>query len=142
MRRLLLAALQTDYKEFTVRRFNASLALTAVACLGASGIAHAAHWRVGVYWGAPAPYYYPYGAPVVPAPYYYAPYPPPVVVTPDAPDMTYVERPQPGANDQDQNEPPQGTWWYCDKTRSYYPYVKQCASGWREVPAAPPAQNR
>lgn len=133
-----------------MRRTTASLALAlaATACLSSSGIAHAAHWRVGVYLGAPGPYYYPYypyAAPVAPAPYpyYYAPYPPPpVVVMPSAPDTTYVERPQPGANDQGQDEPPQGTWWYCDKTKSYYPYVKQCASGWREVPAAPPAPNR
>ncbi|WP_206952728.1 hypothetical protein [Trinickia acidisoli] len=126
-----------------MRRLNASLALAAVACLGISGAAQAAHWRVGVYWGAPGPYYYPYAAPVVPAPYYYAPYPPPVVVTPDdGPDTTYVERPQPGAEGQSQDEPPQGTWWYCDKTKTYYPYVKQCVSGWREVPANPPAPSR
>ena len=135
-----------------MRRFNASLplafalALAAAACLGFTGTAHAAHWRVGVYMGAPGPYYYPYGAPVVPAPYYYAPYyapyPPPVIVTPAQPDVTYVERPQPGQNDQPDDGPQPGTWWYCDKTKSYYPYVKQCASGWREVPAAPPAPNR
>ena len=122
-----------------MRRFNASLALAAVACLGFAGAAHAAHWRVGVFMGAPA--YYPY-APVVPAPYYYAPYPPPVVVTPAEPDTTYVERPQPGQDDQGQNAPQQGTWWYCDTTKTYYPYVKQCASGWREVPATPPAPSR
>nr|WP_240324715.1 hypothetical protein [Trinickia diaoshuihuensis] len=125
---------------------TASLALVAAACLGASGAAHAAHWRVGVYWGMPGPYYYPYPypypVPVVPAPYYYAPYAPPVVVAPTVPDTTYIERPRPGANGQAQDEPAQGTWWYCDKTKSYYPYVKQCASGWREVPATPPAPER
>lgn len=129
-----------------MRRINASLALAlalaAAACLGFSGAAQAAHWRVGVFMGAPGPYYYPYGAPVVPAPYYYAPYPPPVVVAPDRPDVTYVERPQPGQNAQEDDGPQSGTWWYCDKTKSYYPYVKQCVSGWREVPATPPAPNR
>ncbi|MGN6230012.1 MAG: hypothetical protein ACTHNZ_02470 [Trinickia sp.] len=131
-----------------MRRFHASLALAAAACLGFAGAAHAAHWRVGVYMGAPAPYYYPYGVPVAPAPYYYPPYspyppyPPPVVVVPDQPDTTYVERPQPGQDDQAQDGPQQGTWWYCDRTKSYYPYVKQCASGWREVPATPPAPKR
>lgn len=125
-----------------MRRFNASLALAAAACLGFASAAHAAHWGVGVYMGAPAPYYYPYGVPVVPAPYYYAPYPPPVVVTPAEPDTTYVERPQPGQDDEGQDPPQQGTWWYCDTTKTYYPYVKQCASGWREVPATPPAPSR
>ncbi|RDU96994.1 hypothetical protein [Trinickia dinghuensis] len=125
-----------------MRRFNASLALAAAALLGFAGAAHAAHWRVGVYMGAPGPYYYPYG-PVVPAPYYYAPYAPPVVVAPDDPDTTYVERPQPGQqDDQGEDGPQPGTWWYCARTKSYYPYVKQCASGWREVPATPPAPNR
>jgi hypothetical protein len=137
------AAHRTDTKESIVRRFHASLALAAAALLGVSGAANAAHWRVGVYMGAPAPYYYPYGAPVVPAPYYYAPYaPPPVIVSPAAPDTTYVERPQPGQDDEGQNAPQPGTWWYCDTTKRYYPYVKQCASGWREVPATPPAPSR
>ncbi|HVW51650.1 MAG TPA: hypothetical protein VHC91_14835 [Trinickia sp.] len=105
-----------------------------------AGSAAQAHWRLGVYMGGPAyPYYYP--APVVPAPYYYAPYPPPVVIAPGEPDVTYVERSQ--ENDaQAGDQPPQGTWWYCDKTKTYYPYVKQCASGWREVPATPPAPRR
>jgi hypothetical protein len=123
-----------------VRRLNVSLALTCAACLAASGAAQAAHWRVGVYMGGPAyPYYYP--APVVPAPYYYAPYPPPVMVVPDQPDTTYIEQSQ-EADEQSAAQPPQGTWWYCDKTKTYYPYVKQCASGWREVPATPPAPRR
>ncbi|PMS20481.1 hypothetical protein C0Z18_11125 [Trinickia dabaoshanensis] len=131
-----------------MRRLNAPLALLAAACLGASGAADAARWHVGMYWGVPGPYYYPYPAPVVPAPYvpyspyYYAPYPPPVIVTPAQPDTTYIERPPPGAVDETQDEPPQGTWWYCDKTKTYYPYVKQCASGWRQVPATPPAPKR
>ena len=129
-----------------MRWLNAAfLALACAAGLGASGAAQA-HWRVGVYMGGPAyPYYYP--GPVAPAPYYYAPYPPyapyapPVVVTPAEPDTTYIERSQ-EADDQGGDQPQQGTWWYCDKTRTYYPYVKQCASGWREVPATPPAPRR
>ncbi|TAM52806.1 MAG: hypothetical protein EPN57_11940 [Paraburkholderia sp.] len=126
-----------------MRWLNAAfLALAGLACLTA-GSAAQAHWRVGVYMGAPAyPYYYP--APVVPAPYspyYYAPYPPPVVIAPGEPDVTYVERSQ-ESDAQAGDQPPQGTWWYCDKTKTYYPYVKQCASGWREVPATPPAPRR
>jgi hypothetical protein len=33
---------------------------------------------------------------------------------------------------------PAGNWYYCDSTHSYYPYVSQCAEGWRTVPAMPP----
>ena len=127
-----------------MRRLTAaSLALACACALGASGAAQAAHWRVGVYMGGPAyPYYY---GPVVPAPYYYAPYPPPVIIAPDAPETTYIERSQEADDQQDGQagtQPPQGSWWYCDKTRTYYPYVKHCASGWREVPATPPAPRR
>lgn|GEM_PF-608176 len=126
-----------------MRWLNATfLALAGTACLTA-GSAAQAHWRVGVYMGGPAyPYYYP--APVVPAPYspyYYAPYTPPVVIAPGEPDVTYVERSQ-ESDAQAGDQPPQGTWWYCEKTKTYYPYVKQCASGWREVPATPPAPKR
>lgn len=28
-------------------------------------------------------------------------------------------------------------WYYCRESRSYYPYVSQCASAWQPVPAAP-----
>jgi hypothetical protein len=46
----------------------------------------------------------------------------------------YVER--------DQAQAPQaGYWYYCETSRGYYPYVKDCPSGWKAVPPAPaPAQ--
>ncbi|WP_028220743.1 hypothetical protein [Paraburkholderia oxyphila] len=108
-------------------------ALAAVAC--ASGAAHAARVGVAIGVGVPfgAPYYYPV------APYYYAPAPV-IVAPPPAPD--YVEQGQPqaqapggdnGANDD--------TWYYCDASKTYYPYVKQCSSGWRAVPAQPAPSN-
>ena len=69
------------------------------------------------YWG-PSWYY--------PPPYYY--YPAPAVVVPSQP-ITYVEQ---GSSDQ-------ANWWYyCDASRGYYPYVKECPSGWERVPPAPP----
>jgi hypothetical protein len=33
---------------------------------------------------------------------------------------------------------PSGTWYYCESSKSYYPYVAECKEGWRAVPAAPP----
>jgi len=34
------------------------------------------------------------------------------------------------------------TWYFCDATKSYYPYVKNCTSGWRPVPAQPSQQQQ
>jgi hypothetical protein len=35
-------------------------------------------------------------------------------------------------------EPSSNNWYYCQKTKSYYPYVNTCASGWKIVPSTPP----
>src|SRR5438874_6254984 len=64
-------------------------------------------WGPG-YWGAP---YYPYYAPAY--------YPAPIVVAPPAPTQ-YVERDQPMQS---------GYWYYCETSRGYYPYVKECPGG-------------
>ena len=102
------------------------LALAAAGVLGA-GSAFAWHhgprvvfgFNVGPYWG-------PYWGPPYYSPYYY---PAPVVVSPPAP-AQYVER-----SDQPLNS---GYWYYCETSRGYYPYVKECPSGWKAVPPAPP----
>ncbi len=31
-----------------------------------------------------------------------------------------------------------GTWYYCESSKTYYPYVQQCPEGWKAVPASPP----
>ena len=71
------------------------------------------YWGPG-YWGAP---YYPY-------------YPAPVVVAAPPAPTQYVER-----SDQPMQS---GYWYYCETSRGYYPYVKDCPSGWKAVPPAPP----
>jgi hypothetical protein len=58
-------------------------------------------------------------------------YPAPVVVAPAGPTQ-YVERAEP------QQQPQAGYWYYCETSRGYYPYVKDCPSGWKAVPPAPP----
>jgi hypothetical protein len=74
-------------------------------------------WGWGPYWG---PWYYP-------PPAYY---PNPIVVRSEP--VTYIEQGGPAAADQ-------GNWWYyCDAARGYYPYVKECPTGWQRVPPAPP----
>jgi hypothetical protein len=30
------------------------------------------------------------------------------------------------------------TWYYCESSKTYYPYVSECKEGWRSVPATPP----
>ena len=65
-------------------------------------------WVVGGVW-----YFYP--APVYPYP---DPYQPPVVVAPAPPAA----------------QPP-AVYYYCDNPAGYYPYVPQCLTPWRTVPA-------
>lgn len=110
------------------KKLAAGLALAAAGALVAG--AASAHGRVhthvglgfhfGPYWGpAWGPWYYPAPA------YYFAP----VVVAPPAP-VQYIERSEPAMQS--------GYWYYCETSRGYYPYVKDCPSGWKAVPPAPP----
>lgn len=77
-------------------------------------------------WYATYPYYY--GYPYYP---YYDPYytvPPGYAV------------PNPDAHVPAGSVPPTPqSWYYCDASATYYPYVQSCASGWRAVPATPPS---
>jgi hypothetical protein len=74
-------------------------------------------WVVGGLW-----YFYP--RPVYPYP---DPYVPPVVVAP-----------APAQNQPATVVEPVQYWYYCEATRSYYPYVATCEGGWKPVPASPP----
>ena len=37
-----------------------------------------------------------------------------------------------------QGAPPKQSWYFCQDSGQYYPYVRTCASAWQEVPAIPP----
>jgi hypothetical protein len=99
------------------------------------------HWhgsvRVGIGW----PGYY-YGVPVGYYGGYYGGYYDgsaygPVYGDVNAP-VTYVERGDvaPAANGTSNAG---GNWWYwCEGSRSYYPYVKDCPGGWQRVAPQPP----
>jgi len=111
-----------------MRKILIGLALAAAGALGAAPAFawHHYHSRVvvgvglgfGPYWGWPGPYYYP--------PAYY----PPAVVYAQPPAPTqYVERAE---------QPQAGYWYYCEASRGYYPYVKDCPGGWKAVPPSPP----
>jgi hypothetical protein len=85
--------------------------------------------HLGFHFGAPF-YWGPYWSPwwYHPAPYYYHPAPAYVPAQP----TTYIEQGSAPAGDSG------GWWYYCDTSRGYYPYVKECPSGWQRVPPAPP----
>ena len=83
---------------------------------------------IGPGWG---PWYYP------PPPYSSAPYYPPVVVERQAPPV-YIEQPAPAAAPAPTAPPPTNYWYYCAAAKSYYPYVKECPSGWQKVLPQPP----
>jgi hypothetical protein len=100
------------------------LAVLAVATAASiPALAHGGRARVGFgfYFGGPAWYY--------PPPYYYYP---PVVAVPSEPTV-YVER----GNSYSPPEQSQGYWYFCPETKTYYPYVSQCAKGWQKVSPTP-----
>ena len=97
---------------------------------GGHGHSHS-HVSVGVGFGFGYPGFgYPYwGGPWGPwgYPYYY---PAPVVVQQP---VTYIEQ-NPQAAPASANA---GWWYYCDQSRGYYPYVRECPTGWQRVPPTP-----
>lgn len=123
-----------------------------------------AHGRIrgGVFlnFGVPWPgywaprYYYP-----PPAYYYYDdPYPSTVIIERRSP-PEYVEKadvegrpaPSPSTSEQATAAAPAPSqikatnWWYwCESSKKYYPYVKECAGGFERVPPqpVPPPANR
>lgn len=101
------------------------------------------HWYRGWYNGVFGWYwlvsgaYYPYAAPVYPYP---DPYVPPTVVVTQPQQPVVVEAPAQPATTM---VPPQSTnvWYFCESSKSYYPYVSQCPEGWKQVPATPPTPH-
>jgi hypothetical protein len=79
---------------------------------------------------AGAPYYYADDVYYAPAPGgYMVTEPPPAVPAPQAAAPVQVAPPG-GA--------PSGNWYYCESSKTFYPYVSECKEGWRSVPATPP----
>jgi hypothetical protein len=76
-------------------------------------------------WGGGVPYYYANDT-------YYTAVPGGYAVSPEPTDPTAALPPQTAA------PAAAGIWYYCDSAQKYYPYVSQCAEGWRTVPATPP----
>ena len=112
------------------------------------GISVGPYW--GPYWGPayyyPPPYYY-----YPPPSYYYypppAPAPAPAAAPPAAtaiPPMASPVPPPPpntpaGAIPPEPRAAPDQTWlWWCEQPQGYFPQVKECARGWKSVPAPVP----
>ena len=117
-----------------MKRMKSALTLLLVLCgalASAPALAwnHGGHVRFGVFIGAPFfPWYYP------PYYYYYPPaYYPPAYYPPAAP-PTYIER---GSAPALARQQAQGYWYYCADSKTYYPYVKDCASAWQRVTPQP-----
>lgn len=83
---------------------------------------------------APAPGGYAVVAPpqnIAPITAQSAPYPQPA----PPPSAPAPSAPSPAAS----ASPPGGVWYFCASAKEYYPYIAQCAEGWKTVPAAPPS---
>lgn len=112
-------------------------ALPVLATLGSTTAwAHGhGHVRFGVFIGGP--YWSPWGY-YPPPTYYYPPsYYPPVVIERQAP--IYIEQAAPAAV-APAPAPQTSFWYYCSAAKGYYPYVKECPSGWQKVLPQPPDQ--
>ena len=96
--------------------------------------------RFGVVIGSPFwdPWYYPYYPYYSYYPYYY-PYYSPQVAEPSTP-QEYIQRSQDKPS-YDPSTLAEDVWYYCPKSRAYYPYVKKCPGGWQIVPAQPPSEE-
>lgn len=84
--------------------------------------------RFGWWWVTAGAWYF-YPVPIYPYP---DPYIPPVVVV--QPPATSESLPPPAVQPQAQVQ----NWYYCESSKSYYPYVSSCPEGWKTVPATPP----
>ena len=107
--------------------FVSAIVASSVDARGRRHHHHHHHHRghVGIFFGVPAPIFYPR--------YHYYPgyyYPAPVAV---APAPVYIERseaPSPSAPTESSTT---AYWYYCRDSQTYYPYVQQCASPWERV---------
>ena len=107
-----------------VQKILAMLMVLMVTSIG-SALAHGVRGNVGIYfgpsWGSgfyPSPFY---------SPFYY---PQQVIVVPAAPPPVYIEQRQAPV---DLAPAAQQYWHYCNSSKGYYPYVKECPEGWQQV---------
>ena len=86
------------------------------------------HGGFEFYSGFPGPFYFP--------PYYpYYTYSPTVTVIPAEPPV-YIEQ----NHGQNSQRPAPNYWYYCRNPDGYYPYVRECPTGWQPVAPLPQAR--
>ena len=118
-----------------------TLVFLLAALLLIGGTAHADRHFRGWHPGFHRPHFHPnfgfyFGFPLYSRPYYsypYYPYYPPSIVTVPTEPPVYIERDPPQTQ-----QLPSGYWYYCNNPQGYYPYIKECPSGWRQVDPIPP----
>lgn len=98
------------------------IALATMALLLAYAAPGHAHFRGGVWIG---PVWGPWWGPAYPYPYVYPQQP---VVIEQQPTQ-YIQQPE--------APPQQQYWYYCPDPQGYYPYVKTCPKGWKQVVPTP-----
>lgn len=91
------------------------------------------HGHYGWWWGVGGAFYF------YPSPVY--PYPSEVSSTYYDDDGDYDDSGDQGGGGYDNAGPDDqgggGTWYHCSNPDGYYPYIKNCRSGWESVPAQP-----
>ena len=96
---------------------------------------------------AGSPYYYANDVYYVEAPGGYAVAAPPAgaepVAVPAAPPVAPPPAPpaSPAPPAGATAQPAAGMWYYCESSKSYYPYVSECREGWRAVSPTPPGMR-
>ncbi len=100
------------------------------------------------FWYYGGPYWWPRGYSYDGAPYYlvappYFAVPPYVAPPPQAAPPVYIERePAESRSPPQAADPDRASWFFCPAANGFYPYVRECPSGWERVPALPPSQVR
>jgi len=107
--------------------------LAATASAPALAWHHGGHTHFGVFVGAPGYWYPPYYYPPYYPPYSY----PPLVIEQSSP-PTYIEQGDAAPEAAPPQSPSQSDWWYyCAGAKAYYPYAKECPTGWQRVAPQP-----
>jgi len=97
-----------------------------------SAIVYSATQPRTVYYGPPVTYW-PYGPVTTLGPAYY---PDPNYVNPP---VASIPPPPQGASQVAALSMPGSEWWYfCKDPNGYYPYVRECKTGWEKVSPTPP----
>jgi hypothetical protein len=59
---------------------------------------------------------------------------PPMEATPAPAQISPPPAPAPAAS----APPASASWYYCETSKGYYPYISECKEGWKAVPSTPP----